>query len=162
MVVRRLPMAERSLAHGLAGTPIAWSLVLLLGMLAGALLTGCGAREVEQPETVGRFKALAILRGRFVGTRQGRSPLSEKAFRQFVQKEGRGVLRRFGVEDPGDLFISPRDQQPLVLRFDAPSGSESDYPIAYERQGADGKRAVITALGSVELLNESELQERLK
>jgi hypothetical protein len=66
------------------------------------------------------------------------------------------------VEDPGDLFISPRDQQPLVLRFDAPSGSVSDYPIAYEQQGVDGKWAVITALGSVELLTESELQERLK
>jgi len=60
-------------------------------------------------------------------------------------------LKRFG--DVEDLLVSPNDSQPYVVVWGAnPSGGPTEYQgmfpiIAYERQGAGGKLAVVDIRG---------------
>jgi len=162
MVLRRHPLAEHFLAPRFMGVPSVSGSVLLIWLVVAATQAGCGATPPELPVGAAQLKALAILHGRFIGTHAGRSLASEKAFRQFVEKEGRGVLRRFGVGAKNDPFVSPRDHQPIVLLLDSRAGTDNDRVFAYEKEGVDGKRLVVTELGSVELLADNELQARLQ
>jgi hypothetical protein len=61
-------------------------------------------------------------------------------------------LKRFG--DPEDLLVSPNDNQPYVIVWgvDPTRGGPTEYQgmfpiIAYERQGAGGKLAIVDIRG---------------
>ncbi len=125
---------------------------------------GCGGQQ-QAPEGTTRFKALAVLYGTYQGAHGGRTPENEEEFRSYVEARGGGYLERFGVEDADELLVSPRDELPLVLYFGENSFDENsggtDRVIAAEQVGVDGRRVVITSLGSVMELGEQELGKRL-
>jgi len=123
---------------------------------------GCGTPQAEQPDFEGHFRAIGILHGRFQGANQGRSPNSEKEFMEFIQREGTTLLDQFGIGDVEELFVSPRDEQPLVFLFATSPSHDRDRVVSHEKEGIGGKRVVVTALGGVELLSESEFEQRIR
>jgi hypothetical protein len=71
-------------------------------------------------------------------------------------------LRRFFKElgvggDPDQVLRSPRDGQPYVILFGAPLDATGAHTIlAFERQGAEGRRYVLTVARGVKLLTQEE------
>ena len=68
------------------------------------------------------------------------------------------------TENADQPWCSARDGQPLVVCWGANVTKWHDWGqktpvLAYEKQGADGKRYVLTAVGSVELLADEDFHE---
>jgi len=120
---------------------------------------GCGNVAPSSHEDVRHFKAVGVMYGRYLSSHAGKPPASEKELREFVETKGASTLKRFGLTDSEALFVSPRDKQPLVWVF---QGSDTNRVIAYEKQGLEGLRVVVTAFGTVEELSEEEFRSRVK
>ena len=60
-------------------------------------------------------------------------------------------LHSIDMGGPPDVVLtSPRDQQPFVIIFGAqPAGEENELILAYEQQGADDSRYVLTTAGNI-------------
>ena len=73
-----------------------------------------------------------------------RPPKNEKSFRAYFENTptAQGSLKRIGVEMENfdDLFISERDNQPFVVRWNV--RSDKDEALIFEADGVDGKRMV--------------------
>lgn len=147
------------------GTVRRTSAFLTLAILVGLVLTavGCG-RGGSQPAPAAEvhLKSLAVFYGRYVQRHQGQTPSDEAAFKKFLaglKPEERGALVKGNVDD---LFLSPRDKQPYVVRYHAPVGAPGPKGapvIAYEQSGAAGKRYVANAVGAVELMTTDQLRQ---
>jgi hypothetical protein len=129
------------------------------GLVFG-LLAGCS--QDAPPPTVQQIhlKDLAVAYGRFIASHRGQSPKDEKEFKAFVQ-----TMLPYLPSKPTDvdsLFVSPRDNQPYVVRYGASSavsGSGQAPVVAYEQQGVDGNRFIATILGAVEEVDEARFRE---
>lgn len=71
-------------------------------------------------------------------------------------------LKEFG--NPDEMLRSPRDGQPYVICWGTdlavpPKWAKSTPVLAYEKQGAQGKRYVMTTLRSVTLMTDKEFQQ---
>jgi len=59
--------------------------------------------------------------------------------------------------DPEQYLRSPRDNQPYVIIYGSPLDSDGrDIILAYEKDGLDGKRYVITLSRDVKLMTDEE------
>jgi hypothetical protein len=135
------------------------SFVLLLALSS----IGCGGpSEVPQAESEVHLKALAVLYGRFISQNMGRTPANEQQLKTFAQGVPRAELEAMKVSNVDALFVSPRDNQPYVVKYNVPAGvpGPAGAPIiAHEQTGVDGKRYVATFLGGVDLLDEAAFQK---
>ena len=136
--------------------------VLLVGLLLPLLLAGCGRRTTQQPEGFAHFKAIAVIYGKYQGRHRGKRPKNLDDFKAFVEKGQTDMLSRFGVDGVEKLFVSPRDGEPLVFDFSNSSDSNLEHVIAYEKTGVGGTRVVVSAMGSVELLDREEFRRRVE
>lgn len=61
------------------------------------------------------------------------------------------------TRDPSEVLRSPRDGQPYVIVYGAPLDSSAlDVVLAHEKDGAEGKRYVLTQAGYVKVLSDAE------
>jgi hypothetical protein len=137
---------------------VRWKLTLL-ALFFMAPFMGCGKGKPSAPDNARQFKAVAIMYGRYLSSHAGKHPANEEELREFVEKQGASTLKRFGLASPEELFVSPRDKQPLVWVL---QGTGTNPVIAYEEQGLEGSRVVVTALGTVEELTEKDFRSRVK
>jgi hypothetical protein len=87
---------------------------------------------------------------------------NENGFKQFLSTVGKESLEGLQANTGLDLLVSPRDKEPYVINWNAPSmmegmkamskGGAAGGPIgtawvAHEKTGVDGKRYVATAYG---------------
>jgi hypothetical protein len=113
-----------------------------------ALVAGCGGgRQPAADKRVPHIKALAVLYFKAV-SKLGRRPESEPEFKQAIA-QGELDLGALGVSNVEELFISERDNQPLVILYGGSPKGASPGVVAYERTGKDGKRLVATNTGQV-------------
>jgi hypothetical protein len=119
--------------------------LLLLGLSGCSGCSGCGPQVNVVPLTPAedalKYIAMAYLDAH---SELNRPPKNAEDLRPF--------LKRFG--DPEQLLVSPNDGQPFVIVWgaDPNRGGPTEYmnmfPIlAYEKQGAGGKRAVTDIRG---------------
>jgi hypothetical protein len=150
-----------------------------LSLTASLTCAGCGddtpqlgTSEVEQ-----RLKLIALLYGAYSGDHMGSPPQSEKALKDWAVSLPEARRQSYGVEDVQSIWTSPRDNEPIVVRFGQQSGppgvgivkpgesitvgpgsgyEAKETVIAHEKTGVDGERYVVYGAGRTALLNEDE------
>jgi hypothetical protein len=152
-LAKRLGLGKRGWGVGRGG--------LLCG-LALIVAAGCQrpADNVKQEES--RLKPLMILYGQYIGQHRGKPPSNEQEFQAFVEESGPGLLESFPDIDAQSLFVSARDNKPFVIlygRVEGPPGPGGQPVVAYEQEGANGKRLVASNLGAVEEVDETRFRE---
>jgi hypothetical protein len=135
------------------------------GLLLGSLLLhgGCrGAGSRPQPPTEAHLQKLAVFLGRYAAQHQGQSPPDEAAFRQFLAGLDPPELAAMQIANIDEILVSPRDNQPYVVRYGLQAGvpSPTGSPVvAYEQSGVGGRRYVAYQLGGVEEIDESRFRQ---
>jgi hypothetical protein len=125
------------------------ALVLVLS-LAG----GCSRNKLERPAgaTPQRMATLATCYSMYVGKHQGHLPIDEVGMKSFVRSECQYVLSKNGIADADSMFVSDRDNQPLVVTYGKGSPNRELVPdmiVAREETGIAGKRLVVLPSGVV-------------
>jgi hypothetical protein len=113
-----------------------------------ALATGCGSGAAASHKGVAHLKAITVLYFK-ANSLLHKNPETEAEFKKVIadSKPDLGVL---GASNIDDLFVSDRDNQPLVIMYgQAPKGVAAGV-VAYEQTGVDGKRLVGNRGGQVE------------
>jgi hypothetical protein len=135
------------------------SALLLLGIAGGSC--GCSSRPtslVEQLDPV-REQLLRIWKAYHLASEQlRRAPANADELKPFLREVG----------DPDSLLRSPNDGEQFVIQWGVdilkpvPSKQARRLPVlAHEKLGRDGKRQVLTILGSVSLMTEEELAKTI-
>src|SRR5579859_3592823 len=108
--------------------------------IACLALVGCAKSEPERPEN----ENLSKLMQAYVDAsgELGHAPRNLKELQPYLEKQG----------DPDKILVSPRDQQPYEIRWGVSlRGFSPDVKmpaiIAYEKDGVDGERCVLTISG---------------
>jgi hypothetical protein len=131
--------------------------------LALATAFGCGGGGPKpQPKGEANLQALAVLYGRFLQQNRGQSPPDEKTFKAFIAQLNPQELSTFGLTKADEAFVSPRDQQPYVVRYNVPSLAPTPQGmpvIAYEATGVGGERYVAFASGGIEKVDEARFRQ---
>ena len=138
------------------------SCVLPQAVLLLLLVTGGCQPSKEAAQEASTLKPLALLYGQFTGQHLGQPPKNEAEFKSFIETKGKPLLATFGVASVDDLFTSPRDKKPYVVRYGAvtgPPGPAGQPVIAYEQEGIGGKRYVASSLGAVDEVDEATLAQ---
>lgn len=116
--------------------------------------TGCGTASSTSPGDAraarGVLKVLGVEYARFAAEHNGRPPADKEELTAFLQTRKDHIP---GLNDVEQLFVSPRDNQPLVVFYGnaMPPADDSGIPlIARETTGADGNCLVANTRGGVE------------
>lgn len=136
-----------------------------LGVLFSCCIIAAGCqdktgRELEPVET--NVKNLAIFYGRYVSQNRGQTPANEEELKKFIAGHPASELAAFKITDVGQLFVSPRDKQPYVIRYGfalPPPGPSGSPVIAYEKAGVGGRRFVAFANAGVEELDDARFRQ---
>lgn len=140
---------------------IKWRLGVLFSCCV--IAAGCqdkSGRELEPVES--NVKNIAIFYGRYVSQNRGRTPPNEEALKKFIASHPANELAALKITDVGQLFVSPRDKQPYVVRYGVvlPPPSPTGSPVvAYEKEGVGGRRFVAFAHAGVEELDDDRFRE---
>ncbi len=135
---------------------VAWSL------LAGiAFLLGCDAAGTPAPHNADvQLRVLGRLYGEYMAQHNSQPPADEAQFKASLSQSP-DILKATGIATIDQLFVSPRDGQPLVVLFGEKivPNENSGFPwIAYESQGVDGKKYIIGARGNVEEMAQEQIE----
>jgi hypothetical protein len=135
-------------------------LTLLAGMMC-LFLWGCRASVVNnaQAPIKTNMQALGRFYGSFTGQNRGRPPKNEQEFKDYLKKQPPETLALMKVDSVDALFVSPRDNQPLVFHFDVPPafpGAPDAVAFAHEQTGVDGKRFVLLTSGDIQEMDETQ------
>lgn len=132
-------------------------------LLLSVTLTGIGCSKSAAPsQDLGRFQAIAVQYGRYIGAHRGKPPVNEAELRKFIETQSGGDYQQYGAASLDELLTSPRDSQPMTFVYAFAGPADADTIVAYEAIGVGGKRIALTALGGVTELEEETLQARLK
>ncbi len=132
----------------------AWCATLLV---MGLALTGSGCgggtrTGTTDPEAKLRLEHLLRAWNAYVDNKQ-KTPASEDDLKNYLRKLSAKDREKIGLpEDFEKIFTSPRDGAKYVVRYGMPrldAGGDSQ-PIAWEQNGAGGKRFVALNVGYVE------------
>ncbi len=132
-----------------------WLLVLCLCCAAG-----CGkSRQTVEVET--RLRRLATFFGRYVAAHQGQSPSGPDELKNFVKTAK--LDEQLNVSDVEEVFVSPRDEKPFVVRYKTPmTVAGTHVPVlAHEEDGLNGKRFLAYANTKVEELDQRRFEAAL-
>jgi hypothetical protein len=122
--------------------------ILLLLPLTAPLLSGCGSgsanNHIKQTSHVRAIAALYFTANSVLG----KNPSNEQEFKNVLsqRKMDLGVL---GVSSVDELFVSDRDDQPLVIIYGPQPKGAAQGVIVYEQIGKDGVKLVGTSNGQV-------------
>jgi hypothetical protein len=125
-------------------------------------IPGCGSNDLASP-TAGRLRGLANMYLDYAASKNGKGPASEQEFKQHLRNQPGFVLEMNGLDPKAldTMFVSERDQQPLVIRYGTNisqiSGTSAPL-VAHEQTGKNGKRLVAYANGNVELVDDTQFQ----
>ena len=124
----------------------------LVGLFA--FVSGCSQKIEPQEPPLGyaRIQKAASACRQFAASHK-RQPSSVDELKAWAKKLPKTQLDYMGIENLDEAFISPRDQQPYVIR----GGSQKPGPMMiqmYEKTGEGGKRYVATNTGSILELEE--------
>lgn len=134
------------------------SLLLVLALLPATWGCGSGAAQLEtnDPSRI-RLQALGIQYARYLNLHSGKLPPSEIELKRFISAQGKTFLQERGIANVDSLFVSPRDNQPLVVSYGTNKlvrGFSADPMVAHEQKGIDGLRLAVFPGGAVLELDE--------
>ena len=127
--------------------------------LAVALLTlqpGCNSAKKETLRKELSHVRIATMLYNKAASDLGRVPKDEQEFKKVIT-DAKIDLGPFKVQSIDEIFVSDRDQQPLVIAYGGPPPN-SDV-VVYEQTGVDGKRLIGHRIGMVEEVDEAAFRE---
>lgn len=90
----------------------------------------------------------------FYSQKKGQPPKKLQDLQPFLLELGE-------KREPGELAVSPRDGQAFVIRFGAPLDAlDRKTILAYEKQGIEGVRYVLTVSREIRKIPDSEFRAR--
>lgn len=136
--------------------PASWILVAALAT------AGCGGVSHSPPsgEAMLAIEDVAKWYQLYRAGNAGKQPADEDAFLAFINSK----LTERGQEagDRKELLTSPRDGEPYVVRYGKVSSRDQEGDlVAYERNGVNGTKLIVTELARSREVDESELQSLL-
>ncbi|MCC6493555.1 MAG: hypothetical protein IT424_11100 [Pirellulales bacterium] len=131
----------------------------LAGLLCAAMCCGCGCGGEQQAQQ-SNLRLLAALYGQFRASHRGQLPRSEQQLKEFIAKEKTEALSNAGLANVNELFVSKRDGQPYVIRYQQSPDWKHEGIVAYEQQGENGAREAATDLGGMTVLSDEQFQEQ--
>jgi hypothetical protein len=138
---------------------IGWVLVPWLALICGCGGSGASAAAPDAKERITQLSRL--YKAYFERNKKG--PADEKSLREFGQKltpeERKGYLVGDDIES---LFVSPRDKQKYVIRYNQrlePTGAKG---VIWEAEGQGGRRFVALTNGYVEEYGEAMFKDYTK
>ncbi len=132
---------------------------LLVGLvsLAFASLMGCQAKSDMFEEEPIKANLRQINKAYWTHLGYHDVPPKPENLRQDVQG-----LHALDMGRPADeAFVSPRDQQPLVIIYGADKTTPAHAILAYEKQGVDGTRWVVTMSQDIKELKNEEFAKAI-
>ena len=121
-------------------------------------ITGCSETVVSnKPLDLTQAKLLKVNMAYSQYTRaKGKPPKGPTDIKSFLAKMG----------DPDDLLKSDRDGQPFVVCWGVALQQANQFPMswpvfAYEKQGLDGERFVLTTLSNVVKLTDDDFRQSI-
>src|SRR5262249_34424127 len=113
-------------------------------------LTGCSSKPVKR-EDPGAVNLRKISQAYDVADLTiGHPPRSEDELKRCFKEIGE-------TGDSDQILRSPRDGEPYVILYGPPLNSDArDIILAYEKNGAEGKRYVLTLARRVQIMTDSE------
>lgn len=123
-------------------------------IFALTLLCGCSHNNLERPTgaTPQRMATLATCYSMYVGKHQGHLPSDEVTLKNFIRSNCKYVFTKNGMTDADSMFVSGRDNNPLVVTYAKDLPSRELVPemiVAREQTGIAGKRLIVLPNGVV-------------
>ena len=123
------------------------SWLLICGVCCG-LCSGCGESDPADllaAANDSNIQRLSNLYEAYQSRHNWRGPKDEESFKSFLKGWNPKKLSNIGVdpETIDDVFISSRDGEPFMVRYDVPGHiMGSDAAVVFESTGVDGQRMV--------------------
>jgi hypothetical protein len=122
----------------------------LIAAMSWLFLSGCSSKPPPKREDTSAINLRKIVQGYDLAEdRLHRGPRDEEELRRYLVQTDNTI-------DPEQVLRSPRDGQPYVVIYGARLDPYGREILAYEQEGADGNRYVITLSRDVKLLTADE------
>ena len=134
------------------------------GALALAVMlptwAGCGGSAASAGGADPNLTVLTKVYVDHMNAHQGSPPKDEAAFKDYIRQHGAHRLNGADMNQLDALFVSTRDNQPLVFIYGANADPRRQSSvIGYEQSTVDGKRTVGYRHGTAELVDDSRFAE---
>ena len=131
-------------------------------LVLAALPLGCDTGPSAEDLTVhNRLKGVAVLYGRYQGRHRGQPPKTQAEFETYLKSLDASEYATFDATSPSDLFVSPRDGKPFVVKYGTnagPPGPDGSSPIIAYKSPAEGSPTLaVTSVGEVKEVDSSAL-----
>ena len=124
-------------------------------LVVSAFLFLPGCSEEKPTPTASRLAMIGDLYQQFRAANRGRRPKDKAEFVSFIEEQGDWVLKEAQAGSIDDLFISERDEQPLVVLYGKETKWLNDLQVVvHETKGADGQVMIGYMSGDSELVYE--------
>ncbi len=124
------------------------------------LVSGCRESSAVIDVSTSRLSGVAEVYQKYRGTHAGERPADVAAPTTFTTERGGYTLKRLGISNAAELFLSERDGQPYVLFLEESQPRyDGQAVLGYEAEGVNGKKIIGLENGEVRLLNEQEFQK---
>jgi hypothetical protein len=132
----------------------------LSAVAALATLSGCSGNAASAGGADPNLTVLTKVYVDHMNVHQGRPPKDEAAFKDYIRQHGGHRLKGADMNELDALFVSTRDNQPLIFVY----GTNADprrqsTVIGYEQSTVDGKRTVGYRHGTAELVDDARFAE---
>jgi hypothetical protein len=144
--------------------PSLWAAALVIAVLTVAAHAGCnsGGAAPPKPDAQDRLSKLLNLYRAYTDKNQ-KPPPSEEALREFAAKmtaEERSA--RLIGDDVENIFISPRDNEKFVVKYNLRPEAAVNRALAWEAKGTGGMHWVALTMGYVVEYDEEQLKQYTK
>jgi hypothetical protein len=124
--------------------------LMLVGAMITPALSGCSSKTPPKREDTAAINLRKIVQGYDLAEdRLHRGPRDEEELKRYLAQTDMTI-------DPEQVMRSPRDGQPYIVIYGARLDPYGRDILAYEQEGADGSRYVITLSRDVRLLTADE------
>jgi UDP-N-acetylmuramate-alanine ligase len=125
-----------------------------------AALAGCSGIGAPASGADPNLAMLTTIYVDHMNAHQGDPPKNEAVFKDYIRQHGAHRLKGADTNELNTLFVSTRDNKPLVFVYGINADPRrQSIVIGYEQTAVDGKRTVGYRHGTVELIDDNRFVE---
>src|ERR1700752_2799732 len=144
-------------SNAIAGSAATCALAMGVAL---ATLSGCSGNKSPASGADPNLDILTTIYVDHMNAHQGDPPKDEAAFKDYIRQHGAHRLTGAAINELDILFVSTRDNKPLVFIYGINADPRRQSTIiGYEQSAVDGKRSVGYRHGTVELVDQARFTE---